>query len=280
LCCDRAPRPRLTVEAPTFERPMLHPFVSSRAVRTSWRAGTTFSVTLHAGLIAAAVAASTGRSGTRPHDMQPVSTERVVYSELPHSERIASPTPARHRRNAVARRQARGHRSALRLVFPDPSALRLASVVQLDVSSVIPDVSIAELDFASLRDEPIEFGAAGAGGVLRLALGLAYAAPTANGAYSVEVVEKIVAPRRGNPKPTYPPRLLHAGIEAGFLVQFVVDSTGRVDAKSIEFPATAHPLFAQAVQSALQRSRYFPAELGGRRVSQVVAQHFKFILNR
>lgn len=254
---------------------MLHPFVSSRAVRTSWRAGTTFSVTVHAGLIAAAVAASTGTSGTRPRDTQPVSTERVAYSELPHSERTASPAPARH-----ARRKARGHRSALRLVFPDPSALRLASVVQLDVSSVIPDVSIAELDFASVRDEPIEFGAGGAGGVLRLALGHAYAAPTANGAYSEEVVEKIVAPRRGNPKPAYPPRLLHAGIEAGFLVRFVVDTTGRVDAKSIEFPGIAHPLFAQAVQSALLRSRYFPAELGGRRVSQLVAQHFKFILNR
>src|SRR5919108_4241620 len=100
---------RLTVEALTIERSMLHPFVSSRAVRTSWRAGTAFSVTVHAGLIAAAVAASAGTPAARPRHMGPVATERVLYSELPHSGR-----------NAAARRKARGHRSALRLVFPDP----------------------------------------------------------------------------------------------------------------------------------------------------------------
>jgi protein TonB len=205
--------------------------------------------------------------------MHPVSTERVVYNRLPNSE----PTPSR---NAGERGKRRGHRSALRLVFPDPSSLRLASIAQLDLSRFIPDASIADLDFASLRDEPMEFGAAGPGGVLRLALGHAYAAATASGAYSEEAVEKIVAPRRGNPKPTYPPQLLHAGIEAGFLVRFVVDTTGRVDAKSIEFPTTVHPLFVRAVQSALLRSRYFPAELGGMRVRQLAAQHFKFILNR
>lgn len=259
---------------------MLHPFVSAQAVRTSWRAGTMFSVTVHAGLIAAAVAASAGTSAGRLRDGQPVSAERVVYSELSHFERTASPAAARHGRNAVARLKAPRRRSAVRLVFPDPSALRLASVAQLDVSSLIPDVFIAELDFASLRDEPIEFGAAGTGGVLGLVLERAYPTRTASGAYTEEVVEKIVAPRRGNPQPMYPPRLRHAGIEAGFLVRFVVDSSGRVDAKSIEFPATAHALFVQAVRSALLRSRYFPAELGGTRVPQLVAQQFKFILIR
>jgi protein TonB len=166
------------------------------------------------------------------------------------------------------------------LVFPDPSALRLASIAQLDMSRLIPDFSIADLDFASLRDEPMEFGVAGVGGVLRFALGHAYAAPTASGAYSEEAVEKIVAPRRGNPKPTYPPQLQQAGVEAGFLVRFVVDTSGRVDAKSIQFPAAVHPLFVRAVQTALLRSRYFPAELGGMRVRQLAAQQFKFILTR
>jgi periplasmic protein TonB len=252
---------------------MLHPFVSSRAVRTSWRAGTTFSLIVHAGLIAAAVAASAATPATRQGHRRPVSTERVVYNRLPNSERTPS-------RNAGGRRKERGHASALRLVFPDPSALRFASVAELDMSRFIPDVPIADLGFSSLRDEPVEFGAAGAGGVLRLALGHAYARPTANGAYSEEVVEKIVAPRRGNPKPTYPRQLQHAGIEAGFLVRFVVDTSGRVDAKSIEFPTTVHPLFVRAVQAALLRSRYFPAELGGMRVRQFVAQQFKFILSR
>jgi protein TonB len=101
-----------------------------------------------------------------------------------------------------------------------------------------------------------------------------------NGAYEQDVVEKTVWPRPNNPKPNYPSSMLSAGIEAHVLMRFVVDSTGRVDARSLVFPQGVHQLFTEAVKRALLRSRYFPAELAGRRVAQHVVQDFVFQIQR
>jgi hypothetical protein len=62
--------------------------------------------------------------------------------------------------------------------------------------------------------------------------------------------------------------------EANFVVTFVVDSTGRVDSQSLEFPAVARQVFVDAVRRALGRSRYRPAEMDGRRARQLVQQAF------
>jgi len=44
------------------------------------------------------------------------------------------------------------------------------------------------------------------------------------------------------------------------------------------FPPSAHSLFVEAVRQALRKSRYYPAEFGGRKVRQLVEQRFTFIL--
>jgi hypothetical protein len=74
--------------------------------------------------------------------------------------------------------------------------------------------------------------------------------------------------------------LAAASVEAAFVVRFVVDSTGRIRDKSLEFPGKAHPLFVDAVRRALLRSRYLPAEVDGRRVAQLVSQEFIFRMER
>ena len=98
-------------------------------------------------------------------------------------------------------------------------------------------------------------------------------------AYGADVVEKIAWPRN-NPQPRYPDVLKRDGVEGSFVVEFVVDSTGRVDEKTMSFPSTAHPMFLRAVRDALLHSRYFPAELAGVRVRQLVQQQFSFVLVR
>jgi len=100
------------------------------------------------------------------------------------------------------------------------------------------------------------------------------------GIYTADVVEKTVMPYPDNPKPLYPSQMLSAGIEAAFVVRFVVDTTGHVDDHSLKFPSSAGRLFVDAVQRVLLRSRYRPAELGGRRVSQLVEQQFTFRIAR
>jgi TonB family protein len=74
--------------------------------------------------------------------------------------------------------------------------------------------------------------------------------------------------------------LQRQGVEGSFVVEFVVDSTGRVDEKTMTFPSTAHPMFLRAVRDALLHSRYFPAELAGMRVRQLVQQQFSFVIVR
>ena len=104
--------------------------------------------------------------------------------------------------------------------------------------------------------------------------------PGRGNAYDAEVVERIAWPQRDNPRPRYPEMLKRQGVEGSFLVEFVVDSTGRVDEKTMSFPSSAHPMFLKAVRDALLRSRYFPAELAGMRVRQMVQQQFSFVLVR
>ncbi len=97
-----------------------------------------------------------------------------------------------------------------------------------------------------------------------------------NGIYTPDLVDEQVTPRPGNPKPRYPESLRAAGIEAEVNVQFVVDSTGRVNEPSIEFRTHVHQLFMDAIRASLQRARFFPAKLAGTVVPQLVQQRFRF----
>ncbi len=98
--------------------------------------------------------------------------------------------------------------------------------------------------------------------------------------YSETMVERQVMAHPGNAPPRYPAMLRNAGVEGLVDAQFVVDTTGRVERESIRFTRTGHQLFAQAVTEALLRSRYAPAEAGGRKVRQLVQQSFSFALQR
>jgi protein TonB len=62
------------------------------------------------------------------------------------------------------------------------------------------------------------------------------------------------------------------------LVQFVVDTTGRAEVSSLRFLAYSDRGFARAVYDALPQLRFEPAELGGRKVRQLVQQPFTFTI--
>lgn len=95
---------------------------------------------------------------------------------------------------------------------------------------------------------------------------------------SSDVVDREVVPQPTNPVPRYPSALRTARVEGSVFARFVVDTTGRVLMESVSVEAADHPLFGQAVVEALRRSRYTPAELQGRKVSQLVVQPFVFVL--
>lgn len=78
--------------------------------------------------------------------------------------------------------------------------------------------------------------------------------------------------------PAYPDSLQSAGIEGSVTVQFVVDTSGRAAASTFVVVGATHPRFAQAVQDALPRMLFRPAELTGVKIQQLVQQTFSFRL--
>ncbi|MFL5561017.1 MAG: TonB family protein [Gemmatimonadaceae bacterium] len=107
------------------------------------------------------------------------------------------------------------------------------------------------------------------------------AAPVNNeGAYFEFQVEKTVLNVPSNSTPPYPAMLRSAGVEGTVLAQFVVDTSGKADMSTFKVLESSHELFTQAVRQALPSYRFFPAEIGGKKVRQVVQQPFTFALGK
>ena len=90
-------------------------------------------------------------------------------------------------------------------------------------------------------------------------------------------VEKPVA-LLGAARLVYPPVLRASGIEGTVLASFIVDENGRVERESFKVLRSDDPLFTEAVKAAVAESEYTAAELGGRRVRQLVQQPFAFAM--
>ena len=97
---------------------------------------------------------------------------------------------------------------------------------------------------------------------------------------TANVVEKAVVALPGTATPRYPSMLQSAGVDGQVRAQFVVDTLGRVEQGSFRALESTHDLFAAAVREALARARFTPAEVGGRKVRQLVEQTFNFSITR
>ena len=93
---------------------------------------------------------------------------------------------------------------------------------------------------------------------------------------SVLELDSAVARYEWSAAPVYPQDLLEEGIEGGAVVEFVVDTTGRVDTTQVLVLKTSHPRFAASVLEALAVMEFRPAVLHDRKVRQLVAQQFTF----
>ena len=82
------------------------------------------------------------------------------------------------------------------------------------------------------------------------------------------------------PRPRYPESMRALGLHGRVLVQFAIDTTGRVDAQSVRVIEASHELFARAVLEVLPRFRFIPAEVSGRRVRMTAQMPFEFTLER
>jgi protein TonB len=81
-------------------------------------------------------------------------------------------------------------------------------------------------------------------------------------------------------KPRYPEALRQSGIEGRVVVQFTVDTAGRVEPSSIRILNSTHDLFTRAVRDALVQFRFAPAAVGDRRVPALAEMPFEFQITR
>lgn len=81
------------------------------------------------------------------------------------------------------------------------------------------------------------------------------------------------------PVPRYPPALRQAGLAGFVVVQFVVDTLGRVEAGSVAILESSHPHFEDAARDAVLAARFRPARIRGVAVRQLVQQRIRFSIS-
>jgi len=102
--------------------------------------------------------------------------------------------------------------------------------------------------------------------------------PNQGQAYFEFQVDKPVLQRPGNPRAQFPDEMRNRGRGGDVTVQYVVDTTGRVDMTSVEIIKSTDGAFTNSVKSVLPELKFFPAETAGHRVRQMVQQSFRFAL--
>jgi protein TonB len=216
-----------------------------------------FSTVFHVAVIGASIFA-TANAGMEQEEevVQKVDFVEVKKDEPPPPDEKAPPPP-----DAV--------------VAPPPPKGFQVLAAPVNIPDVIPEIDLSK----ALTNEDDFSGKGVAGGVASGVVGGTGPVNTDQPYFDFQV-EKPVGAVPGSDGPRYPDILRSGGVEGQVLAQFVVDTTGRVDIASFRVLRSDHAMFEQAVRSALPRMRFFPAEIGGRKVKQLVQQPFVFALQR
>lgn len=234
---------------------MLETLLESRSRQARSGAGVIVSVAAHTAIIAGALYATAQARLTPPRTDSAV--PRIYFPTLTERQtpaRKAPRLPAISRENLPV---------SPKLVFVDPADIELQ----------------ARIDLTELISRPGDFprGVAADSGA---SASDAVAVDGVTGTFSADQVEKQVSLVPGSLPPRYPETLRSSGIEGRVLASFVVDESGRADEASLRFLRSDNSLFEDAVRSALRRMRFTAAEVGGRKVRQLVQMPFVFTLAR
>ncbi len=156
---------------------------------------------------------------------------------------------------------------------PPPKGFQVLTA-PIKVPDVLPDIDLSK----KVTDEADFSGKGVAGGVAKGVVG--GTAPVSDQPYFEFQVEKQVQQIPGTGNLRYPDMLRSANVEGEVLAQFIVDADGKYEPGSFKVLKSSHDLFTQAVKNALPNMRFDPAEVGGRKVKQLVQQPFTFSLSK
>jgi protein TonB len=158
---------------------------------------------------------------------------------------------------------------------PPPKGFQILTA-PIKIPDVLPDIDLSK----SVTREEDFTGKGAAGGTAKGVVGGTPQPINNDQPYFEFQVEQQVRPDPKNTAPNYPSQLRSANVEGQVLAQFVVDTTGRADMSTFKSLSSAHDLFTAAVKNHLPSMRFIPAEVGGRKVKQLVQMPFLFTLSR
>ena len=161
------------------------------------------------------------------------------------------------------------------VVAPPPPKGFQVLTAPIKVPDVLPDIDLSK----KVTDEADFSGKGVAGGTSKGVVG-GTAPVNTDQPYFEFQVEKQVQQIPGTGNLRYPDMLRSANVEGEVLAQFIVDADGRYEAGSFKVLKSTHELFTQAVKNALPNMRFYPAEVGGKKVKQLVQQPFTFSLTK
>jgi protein TonB len=235
---------------------MFNTLIESKPKKQRSAGGTAFSIVFHA-VIAALLVYATQQAGQA---MTKEKTEEVKFVEVPKDEppppEKAPPPP-----DIVA-------------APPPPKGFQVLQA-PIDIPDKIPDVDLTK----AVTNEDDFTGKGVAGGTGKGVEG-GTGPVNPDQAYFEIQVEKPALALPGNPGPRYPDVLRESNVEGEVLAQFVVDTSGRADMKTFKILKSSHDLFTASVRTVLPSMKFYPAEVGGRKVKQLVQLPFAFKLNK
>ncbi len=243
--------------------------------------GTIFSILLHSLVIFLAVFA-TARAGIRKAEKpkeEKVSFVEVKKEEPPEPKKVEQkPEPPKPKKAAPTPPKV----NVPKVVAPAPAqGFRVVPPV-LNIPTKLPtiDLSKAVTNESDFSGKGVAGGSAGGvkGGTGKEG-DTGKEAGEKQGPYFEFQVEQPVE-KIGGDAPEYPSSLRDSGVEGEVLAQFVVGENGRFEGGSLKILNSSNPAFTAAVKDALPRMRFSAAQIGGKKVAQLVQMPFQFNIKK
>ena len=244
--------------------------------------GTIFSVILHSLIIFLAIFA-TARAGTRKAEKP--KAEKVNFVEVkkdeppPPKKEAPKPEPPKVKKAPTPSRVV----NLPRLVAPAPPKGFKVVVPPVNIPTNLPaiDLSKAITNENDFSGKGVAGGSANGvkGGTGKEGDTGKEAGVVDHGPYKEFEVDKQVA-KIGGEAPEYPSSLRESGVEGQVVAQFVVGENGRYQPGSLNIINSSNSAFTAAVKDALPRMKFSAAQIGGRKVAQLVQMPFQFHLQK
>lgn len=166
---------------------------------------------------------------------------------------------------------------------PPPDVVIAANPPPQGFQTVVPpDViptEIPPVDLDAKKFDPRDFTGKGVeGGIAAGVPGITNAPETISGeVFLAAQLDDPVQPI-SQPKPRYPPALQAAGVTGHAVVEFIVNTEGKVEPGSVKIISSTHQAFEEPAREAILKSTFRPARYRGQPVRQLVNQRVSFQL--